>query len=197
MHEGLMRVHGHLESANARPNDLPEDSMSEPQKPLPSNSSRTVVIVAVAVLIVVAIAGIVLAGRRAPVEAGAGASAPAVAMAPAASTPQAASAPTDPVPKDLVFAPGSDKLPARSSEGIAAFADAARASASSIRLSARYLTGENKARDFELAKARTGAIRHALEANGITSSKMQVELVEMPAGSLTAADGNRVDLILR
>ncbi len=173
--------------------------MSEPKKPPTSNSSRTIVIVAVAVLIVVAIAGIVLAGRRAPAD-------PVVAAAPSASstapalsgsTPQAASSPTDAVPKELVFDPASDKLPPHSGDDLARFADAARASASSVRVSARYLTGANKARDLELAKARTGAIRHALEANGIGSAKMQVELVEMPEGSLTEAAGNHVDLTLR
>ena len=96
-----------------------------------------------------------------------------------------------------MFAAGSDKLPAGSNEPLARFADAARGSASSVRLSARYLTGANKERDFELAKARTGAIRHALQANGINSGKMQVELIEMPDGSLTADAGNRVDLSLR
>ena len=171
--------------------------MSEPKKPPLSTSSRTVVIVAVAVLIVVAIAGLVLAGRRAPQEpATAAAEAPSAPVL-AGSTPQAASSPTDAVPSELVFAPASDKLPPQSAEGLARFAAAARASASSVRLSARFLTGEFKARDQELAKARTGAIRHALEANGITSGKMQIELIEMPAGSLTDAAGNRVDLTLR
>ncbi len=171
--------------------------MSEPKKPPPSNSSRTVVIVAVAVLIVVAIAGIVLAGRKAPAEAAVAAAPVALAPAPSGSTPEVAASPTDGIPKDVVFTAGSDKLPAGSNEGLARFADAARSSASSVRLSARFLTGENKARDFELAKARTGAIRHALEADGLSSGKMQVELIEMPAGALTEAAGNRVDLTLR
>ena len=169
--------------------------MSETKKPPQGNSSRTVVIVAVAVLIVVAVAGIVLAGRRAPADAVV--AAPPVGPAVAGSTPQAASSPTDAIPSELVFAPASDKLPAQSTDGLARFADAARASASSVRLSARFLTGANKTRDMELAKARTGAIRHALEANGITSGKMQIELIEMPEGSLTDAAGNRVDLTLR
>ena len=173
--------------------------MSEQKKPPQSNSSRTVVIFAVAVLIVVAIAGIVLAGRKAPPPE---AAVTGTAVAPAAppssgSTPQASGSPTDPLPKDVTFAAGSDKLPAGSNEGLARFADAARSGASSVRLSARYLTGANKERDFELAKARTGAIRHALEANGLSSGKMQVELIEMPDGSLTPDAGNRVDLTLR
>jgi len=172
--------------------------MSEQKKPPQSNSSRTVVIVAVAVLIVVAIAGIVLAGRKAPPDA-AVATAPVAPTAPVSSgsTPQAAASPTDPLPKDVVFAAGSDKLPAGVNEGLARFADAVRASASSARLSARYLTGENKARDFELAKARASAIRHQLEANGLSGGKMQVELIEMPAGTIAGDAGNRVDLTLR
>ena len=173
--------------------------MSETKKPPQSNSSRTVVIAAVAVLIVVAIAGIVLAGRRAPPDATVATAPMAGATAPAlpGSTPQAASSPTDAIPSELVFASASDRLPAQSADGLARFADAARASSSSVRLSARFLTGANKARDMELAKARTGAIRHALEANGITSGNMQIELIEMPEGSLTEAAGNRVDLTLR
>jgi outer membrane protein OmpA-like peptidoglycan-associated protein len=175
--------------------------MSEQKKPPQSNSSRTVVIFAVAVLIVVAIAGIVLAGRKAPAPAPeaavAGTPATPAATPSSGSTPQATGSPTDPLPKDVAFAAGSDKLPAGSNEGLARFADAARSSASSVRLSARFLTGANKERDFELAKARTGAIRHALEANGLGSGKMQVELIEMPDGSLTPDAGNRVDLTLR
>ena len=174
--------------------------MSEPKKPPPSNSSRTVAIIAVAVLIVVAIAGIVIAGRKspAPPETTA-ATVPATTAAPAspASTPPAAASPTDPLPKEVVFAAGSDKLPVAANEPLERFADAARSSASSIRLSARYLTGKNKDRDLDLAKARTGSIRHALQANGVNSGKMQVELIEMPAGSLGPDAGNRVDLSLR
>ncbi|MCE9660819.1 MAG: hypothetical protein K8R60_20005 [Burkholderiales bacterium] len=172
--------------------------MSEQKKPPQSNSSRTVVIVAVAVLIVVAIAGIVLAGRKAPPDApvATAPTAPA-ATASAASTPGAPASPTDALPKEVVFAAGSDKLPAGANEGLARFADAARSSASSVRLSARFLTGENKARDSELAKARTGAIHHALTANGLSGGKMQVELIEMPAGTVTPEMANRVDLTLR
>ena len=172
--------------------------MSEPKKPSQSNSSRTVVIVAVAVLIVIAIAGIVLAGRNTPPPEAAVATSAAPAAQPAsASTSQAAGSTTDPLPKDVIFASGSDKLPAGANEGLARFAEAVRSSASSVRLSARFLTGENKARDMELAKARTGAIRHALQANGLASGKMDVELIEMPAGGVTDAAANRVELLLR
>ena len=174
--------------------------MADAKKPPQSNSSRTLVIVAVAVLIIVAIAGIVLAGRKGPPGSEtAAATAPdaSAAITASGSTPTGAASPTDPVPKDVTFAAGSDKLPAGSNDGLARFADAARASASSIRLSARFLTGASKEKDLELAKSRTGAIRHALEANGISGGKMQVELIEMPAGALTPDAGNRVDLTLR
>jgi outer membrane protein OmpA-like peptidoglycan-associated protein len=174
--------------------------MAEAKKPPQSNSSRTLVIVAVAVLIIVAIAGIVLAGRKAPPAPDAPvATAPTASAAAAASgsTPSPAASPTDPLPKDVTFAAGSDKLPPGVNEGLARFADTVRSSASSVRLSARFLTGKNKDKDLELAKARTGAVRHALEANGLSGGKMQVELIEMPEGSLTPDAGNRVDLTLR
>ena len=177
--------------------------MSEPKKPPPSNSSRTLATIAVAVLIVVAIAGIVIAGRKAPAPpetataAAPTTSATTATPASPASTPQAAASPTDELPKDVVFAAGSDKLPAGSNEPLARFSDAARSSASSVRLSARFLTGANKEKGFELAKARTGSIRHALQANGVNGGKMQVELIEMPDGSLTPEAANRVDLTLR
>jgi hypothetical protein len=178
--------------------------MSEPKKPPPGNPSRTVAIIAVAVLIVVAIAGIVIAGRKPPAAPETSATTvpatPATATAtpaPPASTPQAAASPTDTLPKEVAFLPGSDTLPSGANEPLARFADAARTSASSVRLSARYLTGAGKEKGLELAKARTGAVRHALQANGLSGGKMQVELIEMPEGSLTPEAGNRVDLTLR
>ena len=197
---GVERVHRQLESQLAEQDTPPGKFMSEPKKPPSSNSSRTFVIAVVAVLIVVAIAGIVLAGRRAPADPAAAAAASTTSPAAPAvsgSTLQAASSPTGGVPKELVFDPASDKLPPHAGDDLVRFAEAARASASAVRLSARFLTGANKAHDLELAKARTGAIRQALEADGISSGKMQVELIEMPEGSLTAAASNRIDLTLR
>jgi outer membrane protein OmpA-like peptidoglycan-associated protein len=142
---------------------------------------------------VVAIAGIVLATRGTT-------PAPEVTPAPSAapaSTPVAASAPTEQInPNEVVFGEGSDKLPAAAATSLGRFAEAAK-SARGVRLSARFLTGANKARDLELAKARAEAIRKVLVANAIGAEKIQVELIEMPAGSLTEPGGNRVDLTLR
>ena len=175
--------------------------MTDPKKAPPSNSSRTLVIAAVAVLIVVAIAGIVLAGRKAPAtdnNAAAAASSASAAPAASASTPNSDASPTDPLPKDIVFAAGSEKLPAGANEGLARFAEAVRGNAaSSVRLSGRFLTGANKEKDRELTKNRAMAIRHALEANGVNGGRMQIELIELPEGGLAPGAGDRIDLTLR
>lgn len=161
--------------------------------PAQRNASRTVVISAVALLIVIAVAGIVLAGRYGtPAQID---TAPAPA-APVASTQPPATGPTS-GPNEVVFAPGSDKLPTQSSESIARFSEGARQVGGTVRMTARYLTGSNKAKDLELAKARTAAVRHALQSNGVKAESMQVELVEMPAGGLNDKDAHRVELALR
>lgn len=163
-------------------------------KPAKRNSSRTLAVVAVVLLIAVAIAGIVLAGRHTSVPAQG--TAAAVPDAPAASTPALAAGPTSGA-NEVVFATGSDKMPAQAGESVAKFAEGARSIGGTVRLSVRYLTGENKARDLELAKTRSAAVRHALESNGVKAEQMQVEMVEMPAGSLTPKDADRVELSLR
>jgi hypothetical protein len=165
----------------------PGDTKKKPQ----SNSSRSIAIGAVGLLIVVAIAGIVLAGRNAGSPTAPGAAGGPVTTQPGASGPTAVN------PNEVVFAGGSAKLPATATESIAKFAESARAGSNGVRVSARFITGENKARDLELAKGRTTAVREALKADGIAPEKMQIELVEMPAGSLTEANSNRVDLTLR
>ena len=172
--------------------------MSEP-KPQQRNPSRTLVIAIVVLLIVVAIAGIVLATRKPGAAPGDATTAPASAPLPitaAPSTPAGASAPTAAVPNEIVFLPGSDKLPAQAPEALARFADAARAGGKGVRLIARFLTGENKARDLELAKRRTLVIQQAIVAAGVTTDKMQIELIEMPP-PVADRDANRVELTLR
>jgi hypothetical protein len=162
-------------------------------RPAQRNSSRTVVIAAVALLIVIAIAGIVLAGRTGaptPATAASGAASPVATTQPEVAGPTSG-------PNEVVFAPGSDKLPTQSSESIARFSEGARGVGGGVRMTARYLTGANKARDLELAKARTSAVRHALQSNGVKAEAMQVELVEMPVGALTDKDANRVEMALR
>ncbi len=169
--------------------------MSEQRKPAgvkapaPSNSSRALAIGAVGLLIVVAIAGIVLAGRN-PAS---GAAASAVATS---SPPPASAAPTAVNPNEVIFDAGSSKLPVTAADSIARFAESGRSGDSTVRISARFLTGVNKARDHDLAAARTSAVREALQADGITAGRLRVELIEMPAGNLADADANRIELAL-
>ena len=161
------------------------------------NPSRNAVIGVVVLLIVVAIAGIVLAGRRtaAPVP-GTAAALPTPALAnPSMSTPPVEVAPT-PKPNEVLFAVGSDRLPAEAGEQIARFADRARAAGGLVRTSARFVNGPNKARDLALSKSRAAAVRHALESNGIKPESMQVEIVEMPPGTIHHSDGELVVMSL-
>ena len=161
-------------------------------RPAQRHASRTVVIAAVVLLIVIAVAGIVLAGRYgAPATSGA-ASAPA---APVASTQPDPGGPT-PAPNEVLFAAGSDRLSVASSESIARFSENARTAGGNVRVTARYATGANKAKDVALAKSRAAAVRHALQANGVKAEGMQVEMIEMPTGAMNDRDANRVDLSL-
>ncbi len=96
----------------------------------------------------------------------------------------------------MVFDAGSDKLPATAKISLGRFAEAAK-NAAGVRMSVRFLTGANKTRDKALAMARAEAIRQVLVADAIGADKIQIELIEMPDGSLTVPDSNRVDLQLR
>ncbi len=168
--------------------------MATNRRPLRS-SSRTVAIAALVLLIVVAIAGIVLAGRR--TAAAVPGTAAAVRDAPVMTTPQAGAATTSAVADEVMFAPGSDKIPSNANDKIAKFGEGARGVGGMVRVTARYLTGANKARDLELAKGRTAALRHALEADGIKAGSLQIELVEMPPGLLGERGVDRVELSVR
>ncbi|MEO7057052.1 MAG: hypothetical protein ABI281_14475 [Caldimonas sp.] len=164
-------------------------------KPVQRTSARSLVIAAVVLLIVIAIAGIVLAGRHTagPVPG----TAAAVPVAPVVTTPQAGGATTPAAANEVMFAAGSDKIPAGANEQIAKFGEGARGVGGVARITARYLTGADKARDLELAKGRTAAVRHALEADGVKAGSLQIELVEMPPGVLSERDVNRVELSVR
>ena len=173
------------------------DKTAVVSSPVQRNPSRTAVIALVVLLIVVAIAGIVLAGRRtaAPVPGTAAALPnPDLATSPVA-TPQETVAPT-PKPNEVLFAVGSDRLPAEAGEQIANFADRARAAGGLVRTSAKFVNGPNKVRDLALSKSRAAAVRHALESNGIKSEVMQVEIIEMPLGTLHHSDGELVVMSL-
>lgn len=173
------------------------DSAVVARSPVQSNPSRTAIIALVVVLIVIAIAGIVLAGRRTASPApGTAAALPKPALAnPPTATPQVEAAPTL-KPNEVLFAVGSDRLPAEAGEQIAKFADRARAAGGLVRSTASYVAGPNKVRDLALSKSRATAVRHALESNGIKPESMQVEIVEMPPGTLHHSDGEIVVMSL-
>ena len=171
-----------------------ERDMAADSKPVQRNPSRWLAIGAVVVLIVIAIAGIMLAGRHPPPALGTAAALPDVPVV--APTPQAPAAPTPPGPNEVLFTAGTGKLPAEASDRIAKFAEGARKAAGAVRLTARVLTGANKTKDLELAKTRTAAVRHALESNGVKPEQMQIEMIEMPAGTLSARDAEIVEMSL-
>lgn len=155
--------------------------------------SALVILVAIAV-VVVALVAWRLIERAAP-----GASQTPVAARPSASAPTS-SAPavaTAPAPSAasrwLEFAAGADRLPAGSSETLAAVADAARAdSSASVEITGHYADGD----DPELALRRARVVRHALEANGVAPAQMHTGTAKS-ASSGTAPAETRVEVRLR
>jgi len=176
--------------------------MSDLQKPEGStkkevrrNPSHTAILFIAAALIAVAIAGIVLSGRKAT-DPATSAAAPASAAAPMTAASTTLAAPTEPTaPDEVIFAAGSDKMPPGAADTVSRFVQTVRTEGKTIRISARYLTGANKVQGLELAKARAGAVRHAVVADGMTGDKIRVELVEVPAGTLSERDANRIQLL--
>jgi len=173
--------------------------MDATKKPAPRSLSRTVVAAVVGLLIVVAVSGIVLAGRKAPVPAESGA-APTTLQVPAATTasaPPAAVTASDALPGAVRFADASDALPPEASGDLARFADAARAGGQQVGLTARFVAGADMEAAMALGRKRAEAVQHALQSNGISASRIQVEMIGVPAGALPAAAAGQVELALR
>ena len=180
---------------------MDEDTPATPQPTTAkAGPPRGLILAAVALLIIVAIAGIVLArknsGSKAPIETQATAPAPAPAeVASAVSTPEAPYVLTS-GPNEVVFEIGLAKLLTEGSESIVKFSDSARGAPGMVRMTARYPAGPNKDKDLALAKERAAAVRHALESNGIKSERVQTEMIEMPAGTVSRREAGRVELSL-
>jgi hypothetical protein len=143
-----------------------------PARTAPRGTSRTLVVAVLVVLIVVAAAGIVLAGRqasRAPAAGGPAAAAPAsTTTADGAAAPTAAAA--EPLPTEIRF--------------------------QQVSLTARHAAGVERS-GAEIGRRRVEAIQHALQANGVSGSRIQGETIEAPAGALAPADADRVELVVR
>lgn len=170
-------------------------------KPEPPSSSRVVAMVAVVLLILIAVAGIVFATLSRRDATPAAAQRPALSASTArnmpgmtASTAQAAAVAAE-RPDHVSFTPGSDKVPDDAAPLIATFIESARAGKSKLRLTTKFTASESRAKELDLANARTRAVRHMIEASG-KAVAMQYETVEMPAGTLSERDANRVVLSL-
>jgi len=173
--------------------------MSE-SKPKARDSSRVVALVTVVLLIVIAVAGIAVAtfSRRAAAPASPSEQARSVATGNmpglTASAAEAAAAAAE-RPDHVSFAPGSDKVPDDAAPLIAGFIESARARNSKLRLTTKFTASQTRAKELELANARTRAVRRMIEASG-KAVTMQYETVEMPPGTLSERDANRVVLSL-
>ena len=170
--------------------------MDDRSAPLPRNSSRTLAKIAVAALVVIAIAGIVLASLRGRGAAPAGT--PAVvadATQPAASAMTTTSrtvtqAEAEAGPNQVVFAPGSDEISEPGMVNLIRFAeDSRKVKRGMIVINAKVEAGLGR---MDLTQKRDFAVRSVLEANKLPLGNMQIKVEEVPLGSVTPAEANRV-----
>jgi len=168
--------------------------MSEAIQPK-RDSSRNVVVAAVAVLIVVAIAGIVLAsinGRPTPAAATRSGVAAAASGDVSSSLPVAGSG-----PNEILFAADSEKLPDGATAKLARIAEAARPDKRTVVIALSIEALDNKAAALEVARNRGQAIRNQLVVDGVPIGTIRLEIAQMPRGLLPARDVGRAQLSLR
>jgi len=164
-----------------------------------SNSSRTAAKVAVAVLIVIAIAGFVLAGlkagKTAPEQAALADPTQEPAAAPTArATPAAPAAPDEPaVPGHIVaFAPSSANLAEKELAKVRTMAETAKKKNREVQI-----VSTAEAAQFGLAQQRANLIRHTLEQGGVPLSRMTIKISQVPQGTVSATEANRVAMVLQ
>ena len=98
----------------------------------------------------------------------------------------------------VYFETGSDALSNQAQAALASAADAARADGSkSLLISGFHDTSGDAAQNAELAKRRAIAVRHALEANGVTPDRLVLDKPALTTGSADAREARRVDVRLR
>ena len=152
--------------------------------------AQNLALAAVAALVAMVLAG-VLALAIAAQARGKPANRPQI-VSPAAATP--AQSP-DTLSDGLVFETGSAALPADAGELLARVADAARGQAgATVVISAFFATGGDPARHTALARERALAVRHALEANGVAPSQLQIAVPA--AAKAEEGDARRADRVV-
>jgi outer membrane protein OmpA-like peptidoglycan-associated protein len=98
----------------------------------------------------------------------------------------------------VYFESGSDALPADSTEVLVKVADAARAQAGKVVLiSGFHDASGDPVTNAELAKKRALAVRHALEANGVSPDRLVMDKPAVSIGGADAREARRVELRLR
>jgi len=137
-----------------------------------SNSSRTAAKVAVVVLIVIAIAGFVLAGLKA------GKSAPEQVAA---------------VPGHIVaFAPASSSLAEKELAKVRTMAETAKKKNREVQI-----VSTAEVAQFGLAQQRANLIRQTLEQGGVPLARMTIKISQVPQGTVSATEANRVAMVLQ
>ncbi len=98
----------------------------------------------------------------------------------------------------LYFNVGSAQLPADASEILGRISDQARnLSGVSVVISGFHDASGSAAKNAELAKQRALAVRHALEANGVSPDRLVMSKPEMTTGKGDAREARRVEVRLR
>jgi outer membrane protein OmpA-like peptidoglycan-associated protein len=112
----------------------------------------------------------------------------------ATSTPAAMSEPEG----RIYFELGSAALPADASAILAKVADTARAqSGKQVVISGYHDASGDAAQNAELAKSRAQAVRHALEADGVSPDLLILEKPILATGDGDAREARRVEMRLR
>ena len=98
----------------------------------------------------------------------------------------------------VYFEPASDALSNEAQAVLAQAAEAARADGSkSLLISGFHDASGDAAQNAELAKKRALAVRHALEANGVTPDRLVLDKPALTSGGSDAREARRVDVHLR
>jgi outer membrane protein OmpA-like peptidoglycan-associated protein len=114
-----------------------------------------------------------------------------------AAAPRASGDPSAPAGR-IYFELGSDALPGGASELLAKITDGAREQAGKrVLISGFHDASGDAAKNAELAKNRALAVRHALEANGVSPERLVMDKPAVTTGGADAREARRVEVRLR